>query len=253
MLRRPLTIGVAATAVLAVTVPAYAAWQTNGTGTGTAGARSLPAAGAPTSTGATQESISLSWTAAATPPAGMGNLVERQPAAGGSWTAACTSTHSSPSTATTCTDSSLTAGTDYRYRVLSALGNWRATGAESATLSTQAATATTYSVSLSGTSDWHGGGGSPNWRATVTVTVTDNLGNPLSGYRVNNSWSQGSSGGQTNCTTGSTGTCTIASGNIANASTSTTFAVTGTVRPSGSALTLDPNSATSLVVDRPTS
>jgi hypothetical protein len=98
-------------------------------------------AGAPTSTAATQTSISLSWSAAAAMPTGAAITyqVERQPAAGGSWVAGCTATHATPSTATSCTDSGLAAGTGYKYRIVSAFEAWRAAGAESTTLSTQVA------------------------------------------------------------------------------------------------------------------
>lgn len=63
-----------------------------------------------------------------------------------------------------------------------------------------------------------------SWRATVTITVRDNDQNTVAGATVSGAWSGGASGGGS-CITGSSGQCSITSGNISNSVSSTAFTV----------------------------
>ncbi|MBI4731940.1 MAG: S8 family serine peptidase [Chloroflexi bacterium] len=67
--------------------------------------------------------------------------------------------------------------------------------------------------------------GTKNWKATVTITVVDETGVPVSGAVVTGTWSGGYSGTAT-CTTGSVGTCSVTTGNMKLTKTSVTFTVT---------------------------
>ncbi len=63
------------------------------------------------------------------------------------------------------------------------------------------------------------------WTATVTTTVVDANGAPVSGVVVSGAWSNGFTGTGT-CTTGATGTCSITSGNMKLTVPNVTFTVT---------------------------
>lgn len=63
-----------------------------------------------------------------------------------------------------------------------------------------------------------------NWSATITVTALDQNNAPVSGVVVTGSWS-GARTGTATCTTGSNGSCSVATGNM-NTGTSVTFTVT---------------------------
>jgi hypothetical protein len=65
---------------------------------------------------------------------------------------------------------------------------------------------------------------SKNWSAKVTITVHDANNAIVSGATVTGTWSGGYAGSAT-CTTGSSGTCTVTSGNISNVQSSVTFTV----------------------------
>ncbi len=67
--------------------------------------------------------------------------------------------------------------------------------------------------------------GSKNWTATVTVKVVDADGVAVSGAVVAGTWSGGYKGTAT-CTTDSSGTCSVTTGNMKLAKTSVTFTVT---------------------------
>jgi len=66
------------------------------------------------------------------------------------------------------------------------------------------------------------------WRATVTVTVHNNTHGPLSGVKVNGSWSAGDGNGRTlSCTTNGVGQCNLTSGRLSRtANASVLFSVT---------------------------
>jgi hypothetical protein len=66
--------------------------------------------------------------------------------------------------------------------------------------------------------------GSKNWTAKVTITVHDANHAIVSGAAVTGAWTGGYTGSAT-CTTGSSGTCTVTSGNISNVQSSVTFTV----------------------------
>jgi serine protease AprX len=63
------------------------------------------------------------------------------------------------------------------------------------------------------------------WRATVTITLRDNTGNPVANAEVTGIWTGGYSGSGS-CVTGSDGQCSITSGRIGTYRYSTTFTVT---------------------------
>lgn len=138
MRRRRVALTAATAGLAVVAVPASAAWFASGGGAGTASARTLAAPGAVTAT-TTATSAALSWGAAAPMPSGsVGYLVERAPFGSSSWAAAC---GGAAVAATTCTDTGLTASTDYTYRVTSVYATWRQTGAPSGKVTTAAAPA----------------------------------------------------------------------------------------------------------------
>lgn len=149
MLRRPLTVAVTAAALVAVAVPAaYAAWDATGTGTGTASAQSLAAPGTPTAGTTTQTTAPISWTAAAAMPSGtISYWVQRAPFGSSTWSNACSSSEAAPQTALSCTDSGLTAGTEYQYRVTSVYQAWRAISGTSVKVTTAADTTPVISIS----------------------------------------------------------------------------------------------------------
>lgn len=84
------------------------------------------------------------------------------------------------------------------------------------------------------------------WTATITVSVLDNLGDPVSGATVSGTWSTGGSGG---CTTGGAGSCSF-SANMPKKTASATWTVTGI---SHATLAYDPggNTATGATATRP--
>jgi hypothetical protein len=63
------------------------------------------------------------------------------------------------------------------------------------------------------------------WTATVTTTVVDALGAPVSGVVVSGAWSNGITGTGT-CTTSAAGTCSITSAGMKLTVPSVTFTVT---------------------------
>jgi hypothetical protein len=63
------------------------------------------------------------------------------------------------------------------------------------------------------------------WNATVTITVQDSSGNPVQSATVSGSWSGGTTG-STDCTTDSSGQCSVTSPSISDGTTSVSFTVT---------------------------
>lgn len=68
-------------------------------------------------------------------------------------------------------------------------------------------------------------GGKSGWRATITITLHDANHGPVSGATVSGAWSDGYSG-NSSCTTGANGQCSVTSGNIPKRKNSATFTVT---------------------------
>ena len=64
------------------------------------------------------------------------------------------------------------------------------------------------------------------WRGEATITLRDDLGNPVANAEVSGIWTGGYSGSGS-CITGSDGTCSVQSGLIGTYRYSTTFTVTG--------------------------
>lgn len=84
---------------------------------------------------------------------------------------------------------------------------------------------TTMAISdLEGIGTPAGRGG--KWQATVSATVLDNFGTPVSGATVSGSWSNGASGSGS-CSTNALGTCDISKGGLKNNASSARFTVTG--------------------------
>jgi serine protease len=87
------------------------------------------------------------------------------------------------------------------------------------------------------------------WKASVTVTVVDQNGSPVSGAAVTIAASGGASGSAT-CTTATTGKCTVTTSRLGNSVTSVTFTVTN-VSKSGSTYDSGANAANSVTVNKP--
>lgn len=94
-------------------------------------------------------------------------------------------------------------------------------------------------------------GGKTGWKATVTITLHDANHVPMSsGATVSGNWSDGYSG-NSSCTIGANGQCSVTSGTIPKRKSSATFTITNVT----GALTYDPNSnevkPTSITVWKP--
>ncbi len=110
---------------LVAAVVSLAFYTTSGSGSGAAGAATLPA---PVITGRAPGAgtVTLTWTAAATPP-GSGPVTYYVTRNGGTAAGSCP-TAAAPTAVLTCTDSGLTAGT-YTYTVTAKWASWTATSA----------------------------------------------------------------------------------------------------------------------------
>jgi serine protease AprX len=120
----------------------------------------------------------------------------------------------------TFSNTGLSAGTTYFYRV-------RAFNAGGDSEYSNSAGATTQATPQSHVGDLDGSKTSSgnNWRATVTITVHEGGHNPLSGATVSGVWSGGYSGSGS-CTTNGGGACSVASGQMKrNQTSSVTFTV----------------------------
>ncbi len=106
MRRTTTTVGSSGLLVLALASPVIAAWAVTGTGTGAAGADRLASPGVTTLSGVTSSAVTLSWGAPPTGPQPAHYVVRRN------GTAVTTGGCAAPTT-TSCTDSGLTAGTQY--------------------------------------------------------------------------------------------------------------------------------------------
>jgi hypothetical protein len=123
--KKRLTLLGAVIVALASAIVAVAYFTSSGTGTGTASTGTLSA---PTFTDSTAGAgtVSLSWTTVS-PPSGSDTVKYYIQRDGGNAGGDC-ATLSSPTTATSCTDSGLSAGT-YHYTVTAVWRSWTATGA----------------------------------------------------------------------------------------------------------------------------
>lgn len=132
-------------------------------------------------------------------------------------------------------DTTLSCGTTRHYRVKAlSTPNGESAYSTTATATTDpCATATTMSVTqvVVLATDSTGTGGSTRWWATVEVTVTDGLGQPVSGASVSGSWtfSGGTSAqqgaGNPNCQTDASGACTVTRSDMQNNIQDVTLAV----------------------------
>lgn len=220
MPRRPVLAAGLALAVTGVAGPAYAAWQSNGSGTAKATATALGAATAGSAGNATTTSLDLSWTAPSSPaPTGYAITRDGTPiscdfAAANLGTAKCRDTFASSTSARTFT-----------YVVTPRLGGrWTGT----AVTFTGAPVATTpLAIAMAGSSSYRNN--ATSWDATVTVTATSG-GSAVNGVAVAGTWS--AAGGSGSCTTSGNGTkagqCTVTYASIPSSTTSVTFTVTST-------------------------
>lgn len=128
-MRRLLSLPVALTALVAVGAPAWAAWVLPaGTGTGSAGARSLTAATNPAASAA-GSTVTITWTNGSNPGGTTHTVVRNSSPA---VTLSCT--------ATPCTDSGVPNGT-YTYTISPALQSWTGAGATTAPVTVAVQTA----------------------------------------------------------------------------------------------------------------
>jgi hypothetical protein len=131
-------------------------------------------------------------------------------------------------------DTGRTPNTTYQYRVRAVNGGGASGYTNEASATTQAAAVAYSHVGDLDASKTTSG---PNWRATITVTVHTADHAVVSGATVSGNWSGGTSG-SASCTTTSSGTCTIMTGQMKRATqTSVTFSV---ARFSHSTLTYRP-------------
>jgi hypothetical protein len=91
------------------------------------------------------------------------------------------------------------------------------------------------------------------WSATVTVTIVDASGEPVTGATVTGDWSAGNGG--TSCVTGASGTCPISSADFnaggGNPVESVTFSVTNVSGSSVASYDSAANTSSSIVISRP--
>ena len=132
--------GALAAGTLLAVVPAAAAfarWSSTGTGTGTARTTTLAAPTGVTVPGSATATVPVSWTASSAPngSAVSGYYVTRT--AGSTPAAACGTSRTALTTATSCTDTGL-AGGAYTYTVTAAYRTWTATSSPSASVSVSA-------------------------------------------------------------------------------------------------------------------
>ena len=126
--------------------------------------------------------------------------------------------------ATSYSDSGLAASTTYTYRVQAVNGTLSSAYSNTATATTAAqppqGDTTMHLSALSGASATNGRNG---WKATVTIGIANNDG-PVANATVSATWS---TGGTASCVTASSGTCSVATGRLANNVPSTTLTVSG--------------------------
>ena len=212
--------------VVAVLMPtaAFAAWQSSFAGKSQAQTGTLGAPQTLTATVASATSVTLSWSSPS-PIAATKYTVVRT-AGGGAVQGTCAGSV----TTTTCTDTGLTSGSSYTWSVQAKAGtNWIGG------TSTVSATAQ-LSLHVSALTELHTTQGSNSGNATVTVTVVDQFGAPLSGVTVTGVWSPTATAqGNHDCgqATNSSGQCTVTTKNTEFARPSTQTWTPNTLTKSG--------------------
>jgi len=93
------------------------------------------------------------------------------------------------------------------------------------------------------------------WRADVTISVRDDLGDPVAGAVVSGVWSNGANGSD-NCTTNGAGLCSASKGGLKGNVSSVTFTVTGIsgsvpYDPNGNTDPESDSNGTTISVDKP--
>jgi hypothetical protein len=171
MQRTLLILAIAALALALGVTKASASFSAGGSGSGTGAVGTLTAPGAPAATpgGGT---VALSWSTVSPPP-GSGTVNYYVQRDGGSPAGNCP-TQASPSTATSCTDSGLSAGT-YQYTVTAVWNSWSATSGSTAVTLTSGALHH-FSLTPATTTPTAGAGDS------LTITAKDSAGNTVTAY-----------------------------------------------------------------------
>jgi hypothetical protein len=208
-----------------------------------------PAAPSALTASATSSSnINLAWTDNSSDETGF--AIERCVGAGCSNFAPLTTTAAN---ATAYSDSGLAASTPYTYRVkaVNATLNLSSDYSLPATATTQTdqqpppGDTTMHVSALAGASTTNGKTG---WKASVTITLANSNG-AVANATVTASWSNGYSGTDT-CVTNASGSCTVATGRIANTASSVLLSVTNATHAT---LTYQPgaNTVSSVTVIKP--
>ncbi|MHB1133468.1 MAG: S8 family serine peptidase [Chloroflexota bacterium] len=143
-------------------------------------------------------------------------------------------------------DTGLTAGTTYSYRVRAYNGAGNSAYSNMASAITPPATSALHVGGLVGV-------GAPQpkgkWMATVTVTVVDQAGQPVPGVTVSGKWSNGAAG-SVSVITNSSGVGTVSKSGLNTRTGSVTFTVTNLVK-SGATYNVADNTLSSVVIYRP--
>jgi len=199
----------------------------------------LTAPTALTATATSTSNINLAWTDNSSDETGF--AIERCTGVGCTNFAPLTTTAAN---ATTYSDSGLNASTSYTYRVKAVNGTLSSGYSTTASATTDAnpqGDTTMHVGALTGSSSANGKAG---WKATVTITITNSNG-AVANATVSAAWSNGL--GSDSCVTNTSGTCSVATGRIANTVNSVVLTVSNVTHAT---LTYD-NVAKSVTVNKP--
>jgi hypothetical protein len=150
-----------------------------------------------------------------------------------------------PSTTCSLTNTQLNPGT---YSSVAATYNGDSNFTASTSSPAKSFTVTNGQLHVSALSGSSAKQGTNNWRATVTVTVTDAFGTPVSGVNITGATGTWNCGGATD----SNGTCSGTSGNISNNTPSRTWTISGLSKTNYD-YDAAANTASSIVINKPTS
>ena len=159
-----------------VPAAAWARWTGTGTGTGTGTAATLAAPTGLTLTKPVATTVRVGWTASAAPGGGAVTGYHVTRLAGATTTAACGTSPTSLTTATTCDDTGLAGGT-YSYTVTAVYRTWTAVSTASSSITVTAAGDTTPPAVVSivragGAAASSSTNGPLQWTVTFTEPVT---------------------------------------------------------------------------------
>ncbi len=189
--------------------------------------------------GATNSSLTLTWTDNASDESGF--YIERASGSSGPWAQiASVGAHASTGS-TTFINSGLQINTTYWYRVIA----WNASGnSASSTPASGTTTNTLTAVQIGGVSGF-ATGNSNSWYATMLVSVRNNLNQPVSGVTVSASWP----GGNGSAVTNSQGEASISTARMKKGTNSVTMTVSDVTGP-GVSFTM-PNPPPTVTIMKP--